>query len=586
MPSSLFARWTVPIVTGAVVCAALAFFMRWDHMRWDVPWEYDGDALFMHAVVRTALEQPWYLDAPRLGAPHGLRMYDYPCADTLDILLVKFIGLFEQRPSVVFNLIYVLSFPLAAWVMLAAARRLGLSWPAAMAAAVLFAFLPYHALRGERHLFLSTYFPIPLIVTVLVEIATGRLPFLPETETGQTRFRLADGNTLRAVLIAALLGAVNPYYAYFSLLLLPCAGLIDLLTRGRWWGLFSSLLLGGVLAASATINSLPSLIDQFRHGRNPLGHARIREDAENYGLKLSHMLLPAPHHRSEYGPSVERFYHSSLRPLENENRMAALGAVAAVGFVGFLLAVLVRRPKDPPWITALAQLNLVAFLLGTMGGIGVLANLLYSQFRCYNRLSIFIACFALLALGGWADLCRERFRDRWPRRLVLAVLAAVVVFGVWDGATRLLSPDPAAALRWDADAAFVHHLEQQVPPGSRVFQLPVVPFPESPAVEQMPPYQSLIGYLHSTNLEWSAGAMRGRETAAWQADMAKRLRMDDTREAALAELERSGFRVLWVDWSGYAAADRIELRTQLEQSRGEPIAARTDGTTTWYRLGP
>src|SRR5439155_802708 len=178
-------RWAAPVAaaaTVAVTCAALAVLMRWDHARWDVPFDYDGDALLMQVIVQTGLEQPWYLATPRLNAPHGLAMYDYPCADTLDMVLIKMIGLFERRPAVVLNLLYVLSYPLAALAMLIAARWLGVSWPAASAAGVLFAFLPFHALRGVGHLFLATYFPLPLIVPVVVEVATGRLPFFPERD--------------------------------------------------------------------------------------------------------------------------------------------------------------------------------------------------------------------------------------------------------------------------------------------------------------------------------------------------------------------------------------------------------------------
>ena len=93
-------HWHAPLaaiaVTVAVTCLALGVLMRWDRLRRDVPFEYNGDSLLMQMIVQTAMEQPWYLDTPRLGAPHGLSMYDYPCADTLDILLVKAVGLLKH----------------------------------------------------------------------------------------------------------------------------------------------------------------------------------------------------------------------------------------------------------------------------------------------------------------------------------------------------------------------------------------------------------------------------------------------------------------------------------------------------------
>ena len=210
------------LLTVAVTCGGGAVDASASPM--DVPFRYDGDSLRCRRSCKRR-GQPWYLATPRLGTPDGQAMYDYPCADTLDILLVKVIGIFERRPAVVFNLVYLLTYPLTALAMLYAARRLALGWTAAVAAGVLFAFLPYHALRGQHHLFLTTFFPVPFLVTVVVEIAMGRLPFFPEGDDGRTRFCLTDGRTVWAAVTALVCGAANPYYGFFALLLLPVAGL-------------------------------------------------------------------------------------------------------------------------------------------------------------------------------------------------------------------------------------------------------------------------------------------------------------------------------------------------------------------------
>jgi phosphoglycerol transferase len=584
-----YRQWFVAIavatVTLATTIVALAVLMNWDRVRWDVPFEYDGDSLLMLEIVQTSLERPWYLETPRLGAPGGLQMYDYPCADSLDIVIVKLLGLVDRRPAVVLNLLYVLSFPLAALTMLAAGRRLGLGWAPAAAAGVLFAFLPYHALRGIHHLFLSTYFPIPLMVVVLVEIAIGQLPFLAHRDDGRPRLALRNGRSLWAIVSAVLLGSANPYYAFFALLLLLVAGLVDLLSRRRIWSLISAGMVGVLVAATVTLNMLPSLLYERQHGKNPLGHSRGHEEAEKFGLKLSHLLWPAPEHRSDWNPSIRRFYHAIGRPLENENTNAALGVIAAIGFVGLAATLLVPRPNRPPALLALAQLNLAVFLIGTLGGLGVLVSMLYSQFRCYNRISIFIGCFSLLAVAAWTDAGLGRLRH-WPTRtLGLLALMGIVLFGVWDGSTRKITPQTdVIGPIWDADATFVRTVEERLPLGSRVFQLPVLVFPETPIVHDLDFGRSLVGYLHSSHLEWSHATMRGRPGAAWSASVGKQLERGDTRDPALAELEKNGFRALWVDWKGYPAADAAKLRAELRRRLGEPFASRPDGTTECYRI--
>lgn len=177
----------------------------------------------------------------------------------------------------------------------------------------------------------------------------------------------------------------------------------------------------------------------------------------------------------------------------------------------------------------------------------------------------------------------DRRKPAWW--LALALIATLVAFGVWDGATTRIQPqDPRAIERWDSDAKFVQELEQKLPRDSLVFQLPVVRFPESPVVFDLGYYQSLVGYLHSRRLKWSYGAVRGRPAAAWQADLGRRFESDETPDEALAELARAGFTALWVDWSGYSSDQRDALQKKWRRRLGAPVASRPDGRTDCFRL--
>ena len=48
-----------------------------------------------------------------------------------------------------------------------------------------------------------------------------------------------------------------------------------------------------------------------------------------------------------------------------------------------------------------------------------------------------------------------------------------------------------------------------------MFQLPYLYFPEAPSTAHLGPYDLVRGYLHSDDLAWSWGAVRGRG-ADWQ----------------------------------------------------------------------
>jgi hypothetical protein len=166
----------------------------------------------------------------------------------------------------------------------------------------------------------------------------------------------------------------------------------------------------------------------------------------------------------------------------------------------------------------------------------------------------------------------------------LLALAGIVVFGVWDGATTRINPDPSSIAAWDSDAAFVQSVERQLPPSSRVFQLPVVVFPESPIVHELDFARSLVGYIQSTTLEWSHAAMRGRPGAAWQVAIGNQLEKPESMTDALSELSREGFEALWIDWTGFAPEAKTRLRKDIAKRLGEPLASRPDGTTECYRI--
>ena len=83
-----------------------------------------------------------------------------------------------------------------------------------------------------------------------------------------------------------------------------------------------------------------------------------------------------------------------------------------------------------------------------------------------------------------------------------------------------------------------------------MFQLPIVVFPEQGPIYTMVDYDLALGYLHSDELAWSYGGMKGRD-ADWQ---------DKLRPLATADLLRdvatAGFDGLYIDRRGYA--DRAE----------------------------
>jgi len=125
-------------------------------------------------------------------------------------------------------------------------------------------------------------------------------------------------------------------------------------------------------------------------------------------------------------------------------------------------------------LDALGLLTIFAVLLGTVGGLGSIFNLLVTPWiRGYNRIGIFIAFFSLAAL--------LLLLDRIPlKRLFLWGLAAgLVVLGIYDQTSTGMIPRYRSLKReYENDAAFVREIEDGLPAHSRIWQIPEMVYPE------------------------------------------------------------------------------------------------------------
>jgi phosphoglycerol transferase len=106
-----------------------------------------------------------------------------------------------------------------------------------------------------------------------------------------------------------------------------------------------------------------------------------------------------------------------------------------------------------------------------------------------------------------------------------------------------------------------------------------VSFPENvqPGLE-IGPYEPLRPYLHPSDLRWSYGAVKGRPSADWQADLA-----DEPTEVMLDTVVNKGFDGIYIDRFGYP--DRAaELEGELSDLLGvEPLVS-PDGRRSFFSL--
>jgi phosphoglycerol transferase len=565
----VFAEHLLAVALTLLLLTAALELWRVD---WNVPFDYSGDGLFYSMLVRGIQQDGWHLRHESLGAPFGLDMHDFPVGQPLHLLLLKGLGLIATGPALAINLYFVLTFPLTAVLALAVFRHFRCAFPPSLAGSLLYAFLPFHALRGEGHL-LSAYFMVPPIVMVAIWHFQGRTMLFGRNEAGRLRI-VWNGKTVAALVVGCALAAGDVYYTFFACFLLLLASFARIYATRTVAPLVNGGVLIAAMTACAVANVLPNLVYGVRHGKNTDAVRRTMQEAEFYGLRVSQLIAPVSGHRLAFVAYAKAKFNTRLM-MVSENDMAALGLVGSIGFLALLASLVVpAREGAHPALEALRAFNIASVLLATIGGLGLLVAAVLPHMRSYNRISVFVGFFSLFAVVLMLQSWWDRFARTGARKVCFALGTAVlVVLGVLDQTPRLIGHDAAErAARFHADADFVARIEARSAGGAMVYQMPYRVFPEGGS------YDHLLLSLHSHRLRWSYPTMRARPADFWHKELASL----PTAEL-LPRLVFAGFRGLCIDREGYA--DRAaSLETALSWGTGAAPLVSPDDRFSYHAL--
>jgi hypothetical protein len=545
-----------------------------------VPFSYRQETQYYLMLAKAMEDHGGYYENPSLGAPFGQELYDFAVGtDRLNLDLLRLLGLLFGGPAAAVNVFFLLTFPLAASSSFLVFRLLRIARAPAVVCALLFALAPYHFERGEGNLFLSAYWVVPLGAYLVLATLAGK-PQFQRRPSASGLGAYASGPTLMTVGFCVAIASTGIYYAVFTALLLVGAMLIALVGRIGRAAIVGGAICLALILVGVLVHLAPSIAYRSANGPNPASERHPRE-SEIFALKLSDLVFPIDLHRIE---PLARFTadYKAASPIRSEPM--ALGPIAAAGFLGLLMFGLVALVGPParavsPLMRQAAGATLLAFLIGTVGGIStVIALLVTPQIRAWNRISIFVAFFAFLgvavALGG---LGRRLGTQPLRRAAFGAVLAGVLVFGLYNQVTYVHVPPYELAGSYREDDRFVGEIERRLPSGAAVFQLPYVAFPESQQLVDLFENDLLRGYLHSEDLRWSAGATKGRPED-WADDLAGTATATVVDAAAAA-----GFSGLYIDRFGYA-----DRGAALEKDLGRRLAAQplvsADGRHSFFDL--
>jgi phosphoglycerol transferase len=545
-----------------------------------VPLRYTGgDGTLYLMLVKSTVENGWFLDEHRLGAPDGQNLRDFPMPDVLHYGIIKLLGYVFRNPIVTANLYYLLPYPLAALTTYFVLRRFALGRLAALAGGVLYACAPYHFCRMIGHPMLAAYYLLPLSTWAVVRIFLNRTDFVGNNVRG----RLWSWEAAGAVLVCALTAVAGVYYAFFTCFFLIAAGANASFRDRQWMPLVRSaaciFVIVGVMGAALA----PNIIYLARNGKNHEAAFRYPAEADIYGLNVSEMLLPIEGHRIHFLARRREKYMEPPRDSASEGPVdSPLGFAASLGFLCLIARFLWRRRDKGDGVEdALAYLTVAAVGLAGVGGLGASFNFYVTpMIRCYNRISIYIAFFALAGLFLMLERLANRFLKRGSESAIyVAGLAVLLLVGAFDQTSPQYIPNYGEAKRqFSSDAEFGRRMESALPASSLVYQLPYVPFPEAGPTPTLPDYELLRPYFHTHTLRWSYGGMKGRPAGLRQAALAQLPLAESLPQLAVA-----GFRGVYLDRAGYAD-NGVAVEAELSRLLGaEPQISQT-GRQVFFEL--
>jgi hypothetical protein len=592
MRTGSFKTRLLPLLGAAALATAVGVWvLRLWNMSLQVPLVVGGDSTLNLVVIKDVITHGWDLTNPNLGAPFGQELYDFPAysGDSFYMAIVKALGIPFDNPAVVMNIFFLLGFPLIAVTACAVLRRLGISIWVAIVCAVLYAVLPYRFDQGETHIFLSSYFIVPICCYMVLALLMGHELFFRDPQRLGLRAYLTKRSGA-IVLVCLMVGSADNYYALFTVALMVPAAILAFLATRRPRSLACGLVAASIVLGAVALNGFPTIVYVAEHGRDTLPAQRLPQETDTWSLSLTNLVLPIEGSRIPWLANLAQHYRSTaIAPRSgptSEPSWTNLGIVGTLGLLWLAIMLGVRCVSgEKMTMTDLRGVHAalgagMAFLIGTVGGLATLfAYIVSPQLHAPNRILVFIAFFALFGAALGLDRLRGRLVNSSRGRLAFAVaLSVVFVVGVLDQTSPSMAPNyRAEAAQYRSDGEFVRTIESQLPADASIFQIPYVSFPKGPSSNRMGVLDDLFGYLHSNRLRWSGGAIVGRSTNWVPALNGKPLTQ------SLEGISAAGFQGIYVDTFGFAGGGE-ELLMELRNMLGVAPLVSPDGRLVFFNM--
>lgn len=550
-----------------------------------IPYGYYGGDDYTELTMTKLLGQEfWGWFNPRIGAPFGNYSFDFTAnmLTGFDLLIAKFLYLFTDNFVVVFNLRYLLIFPLAGMIAYGVFRALRLNYVFSAFGGVVFAFSPYIFYREVGHLSLSTCYFIPLSVLLCIWAIDGVNDNYLKIDK---RFVRSAKNVFTVIFCALIANNGIGYYPFFTCFFLCVVAVCNLFKTKKLRSVAVPLKIIGGIVLFMGIAISPSIIYKMIAGGNSGAVLRGGADSELYSLKIVQMLLPLDGNGIEFLDYVISSYNQVM-PLVNENKGSYLGIAGVCGFL--ISVILLFRTKndehDNPIISVLVRMTVFGVLFATIGGFCSVFGAIVPLLRGFNRISIFLLFISLCVLLLIFQIVWNRIKEtvKWKKVAAVSAFAVFSAVCLWDLVPAYGWRDIQFEInnaQYTSDKEFVETIEDKLGDGAMVYQLPYHKCPEAGPVNNMCDYHLYAGVINSDTLKWSYGGTKERDADLW-CRYAASLSTSDMIEFIC----RGGFTGLYIDARAYTADELAILMLEIENcTEAQPLVS-ANGNLIFYDL--
>lgn len=534
----------------------------------------DGDCLFSLLTIKRSMHWGNFFNNSYLGAPFVGEFYDFPvfAGEWLNVLYYKLFANIFNDAVMGMNVGYLSMFPITAAISYQVMHKLGCNTVFSILGSVTYTFLPYRLLRNVQHLFLSTYYQVPLIVLLLFWLLYDK-KFL---KLGKNFF--CYKRNWYGIFILVVVAQTGIYYAFFSAFFICIVAIYKIINTKEIKCVVNNVCAIVILCITIIIGSLPFIFYQVTYGENTLSPIRNSIEAEIYGLKFARLFIPNNDHGFSILESLKE--KAANAPLPGEGT-EYLGLMGILGLIILLLCLFctntLKTHEKVQKILILSRLNIFGIMLGTIGGFGSLFAMIISpQIRAYNRISVFISFFSLLAIGLMLTWLQEKGKIK---KFVILVAFFLYVIGCVEQISNVPYSQNISEVSYKSDEKFIKKIEERVTENAMIYQWVYQPFPENPPINNMGDYASVRGYLHSDTLRWSYGGYKGRKSDLWNKDLATK-----SITERINIISNVGFEGVYIDTCAYEEEELEELLNKLKELLGNEPLVSEDGRCMYFDL--